>query len=111
MPNVIQTIQLDAGEFLAFLDKILPIVEAYVPPIAAAAGPIGWGVSGAAALLPLLSKIPIGPVFTAEVQQSYLDRIQARVLLDFSAPAWQKSQPTPPAPPQPVPGPAPQPPG
>jgi len=91
MSNIVQQIQIDAGELLTFINSVLPVVEANVPAIAGAAGPIGLGVSAAAALLPLLSKIPIGPVFTAEVQQDILNRVQARALLDFSGPVWQKS--------------------
>lgn len=105
MSNVVQQIQIDASEILQFINSILPPLEAAIPAVAAAGGPIGLGASLAAGLLPLLSKIPIGPVFTVEVQQDILTRVQAINLLDFSRPEWQKSTQ-----PQPVPGPAPQPP-
>lgn len=108
MSNVIQTIEIAATEALGIIDAVLPIVEKAAPFAAAAGGPIGLGVSAAAALLPLLQKIPIGPEFTVEQQQSYLDRIKIQTLLDFSAPAWKLSTATPV--PVPVPAPPPQPP-
>jgi len=91
MSNVIQTIEIGATEAIGIIDSILPIAEKALPVLAAAGGPIGMGVSVAAALLPLLQKIPIGPEFTVETQQDYLSRIQAVNLLDFSGPAWQLS--------------------
>lgn len=94
--NAIQTIQLDAGEFLQFVNGLLPTLEAAVPAVATVGGPIGLGVSAAAALLPLLSKIPIGQVYTVEIQQDILNRVQALTLLDFSDPAWKRSAPKPP---------------
>lgn len=102
MPNVIQTIQIDASEILQFINSMLPTLEAAIPAVAQVGGPIGLGVSAAAGLLPLLSKIPIGEVYTVEVQQDILTRVQALSLLDFSRPEWQRSVP------KPVPGPAPQ---
>lgn len=91
MSDVIQTIEIGATEALGIIDSVLPIVEKALPVVAASAGPVGLGVSAAAALLPLLQKIPIGPTFTVETQQSYLQRIQAVSLLDFSSAAWQPS--------------------
>jgi hypothetical protein len=91
--NTIQTIQLDAGEFLQFIDGVLTPLEQAIPAVAQVGGPIGLATSAAAAILPLLSKIPIGEVYTVEQQQSILDRVQALNLLDFSAPGWQRSVP------------------
>jgi hypothetical protein len=93
MSNVIQTIQLDAGEILQFIDGILPPLEAVLPKVAEVGGPIGLATSAAAAILPLLSKIPIGEVYTVEVQQDYLNRVQALTLLDFSGAQWKRSVP------------------
>lgn len=89
--SVIDTIEIGATEAIDIIDSVLPIVEKAVPIVADAAGPVGLGVSAAAALLPLLQKIPIGPEFTVETQQGYLQRIQAISLLDFSGKAWQPS--------------------
>jgi ABC-type antimicrobial peptide transport system permease subunit len=90
MPTTIQTIQMDAQAALDFIKSALPILEATIPAVGAAAGPIGLGVSAAALLLPLLAQIPIGTVITAEEQQALKHRVQEMALLDFSSPAWQK---------------------
>lgn len=89
--SVIDTIEIGATEVLGIIDSVLPIVEKALPVVAASAGPVGLGVSAAAALLPLLQKIPVGPTFTVDTQQQYLQRIQAMSLLDFSGAAWQPS--------------------
>ncbi len=91
--NAIQVIQLDVGEVLTFIDGVLTPLEAVLPQVAAVGGPIGLGVSAAAAILPLLSKIPIGQVYTVEVQQDILNRAQALTLLDFSGAQWKRSTP------------------
>lgn len=101
--NAIQTIQLDVGELLTFVNGVLTPLEAVLPQVAAVGGPIGLGVSAAAAILPLLSKIPIGEVYTVEVQQDIFARAQALTLLDFSAAQWKRSTPKPVESPAPAP--------
>jgi hypothetical protein len=89
--STLQTIQMDVQSILSFIDKILPTVETAVPAIASLGGPIGVGLSAAEGIVSLLGKIPIGPVYTVEVQASYLQRVQALTLLDFSGPQWKPS--------------------
>jgi hypothetical protein len=91
MPTTVQKIEVDAQQVLNFINGILPLLEASVPAVAAIGGPIGLGVSAAAAILPFLASIPIGTVYTVEIQQDILNRVQAINLLDFSGPQWQKS--------------------
>lgn len=83
----LQTIEIDAEEALSIVQKTLPVVEAYIPMAASAAGPIGLGVSAAGALLGLLSKIPTGLISDAD-QQSLADRIAALQTTAFKGPEW-----------------------
>jgi len=92
--SIIQTIEVDGEKLIAFVNNVLPVLETAVPALAAAGGPVGLGVSAAAALLPLLEQIPIGPTYTVEMQQNILNRVQAITLLDFSGPQWKKSTDT-----------------
>ena len=62
MSNTLQTIQINASMALDVIKTMLPVLEAYVPAIAAMGGPIGLGISAASLLLPLLSKIPSGVI-------------------------------------------------
>src|SRR6266404_7273176 len=89
--STIQTIEVDAQNVLKLIDTALPLIQAVAP----AGGPIGLGVSLAASFLPMLEKIPIGPTFTVEMQQDYLNRCKEAVLLDFSHPGWKLQPETP----------------
>lgn len=95
--TTLQTIEVDAQKVLAVIDTLLPFAEKYIPAIAPLGGPVGLGVSLASSLLPLIGLIPVGPVMTAAMQQNYLNRVQALVLLDFSGPRWKVSSPPAPA--------------
>jgi hypothetical protein len=51
------TIQIGSQEALALVQNLLPVLEASIPAVGAAAGPIGLGVSGAAVAIPILIKL------------------------------------------------------
>lgn len=88
MSNTLQTIQINASMALDVIKTMLPVLEAYVPAIAAMGGPIGLGISAASLLLPLLSKIPSG-VISVEEQAALENRIMALQTTAFSGPQWQ----------------------
>ena len=86
--SIIQTIEIDASKALEIIQTVLPILEAYIPAIAAMGGPIGLGISAVAALLPLLQKIPSG-LISPDVQQALATRIVNLQTTAFSGPQWQ----------------------
>lgn len=85
--SVIQTIEIDASQALQVIQGILPVLEQWVPAVAALGGPIGLGVSAAAALLPLLEKIPSGLISDAD-QAALAARVAALQTTAFSGPEW-----------------------
>lgn len=97
-PTLIQKIELTGEEVLHVVQTFLPYVEAAVPAVAAASGPIGMGVGAAGVLLGLIAKIPTGPTFTVDDQAALAARIAPGQVLDFSSPDWQRPLvPPPPA--------------
>jgi hypothetical protein len=93
MSNV-QTVAVDANKFLAFVQAILPVLEASIPAVAAAGGPIGLGVSAAAIALPLLiqliQQIEAQGVILPADQQTRLDQV-TKALTDFTGQEWKPS--------------------
>jgi len=86
--STLQTIEINAVMALDVIKTILPVLEAYVPAIAAMGGPIGLGISAASLLLPLLAKIPSG-VISIEEQAALEHRIMTLQTIAFSGPQWQ----------------------
>ena len=82
----VQTLELDAQAALGVINGVLPIIEA----AGVAGGPAGLAISGAAALIPLLEKIPVGGVLTVDGQAALWNRIQNIIEKGFSAPEWQR---------------------
>jgi hypothetical protein len=83
-----QTVEIVAEDALNVINTVLPFVEKAIPVVAAAGGPVGLGVSAAAALIPLLQQIPTGTVITVAQQSALAARIAALPSL-FSGPEWQ----------------------
>jgi hypothetical protein len=83
-----QTVEIVAEDALNVIDTVLPFVEKALPAVAAVGGPIGLGVSAAAALLPLLNQIPTGTVITVAQQSALAARIAALPNM-FSGPEWK----------------------
>jgi hypothetical protein len=83
-----QTVEIVAEDALNVINTVLPFVEKAIPLVAAAGGPIGLGVSAAAALIPLLEQIPTGSVITVSQQSALAARIAALPSL-FSGREWQ----------------------
>jgi hypothetical protein len=82
------TIQMDAAGALKFIQTMLPILEGAG---VAVPGPVGLGVSAAAALLvPLIGQIPTGTVVSVAEQANIMHRLGN--LLDFSGPQWVPSK-------------------
>jgi hypothetical protein len=96
-----QTVEIVAEDALNVINTVLPFVEKAMPVVAAAGGPIGLGVSAAAALLPLLQQIPTGTVITVAQQSALAARIAALPGM-FTGPEWKPR----PALPAPAPAPA-----
>jgi len=99
MPVNQQQVAMGAQSALTFVQTLLPVLEATVPSIGAAAGPIGLGISAAALLIPLISQLHLGGTITSEQQAELLNRI-ANILsgLAFNGPEWQPSNAAAPAP-------------
>jgi hypothetical protein len=94
-----QTIQMDAALILGSVKTILPALEAAIPAVAAAGGPIGLGIAAAGGLLTLLGQIEIGGVMTVDEQAALSARITAAMQGGFKKPEWTEplvKQPTPP---------------
>lgn len=89
-----QTITLDAQKALAFVQGILPILEASIPAVGAASNPIGLGISGAAILLPLvadlIAQLEAKGIISPDEQQARLAKVE-KALTDFSGPEWRPS--------------------
>lgn len=92
--SLAQTITLDAQKALTFVDGILPILEASVPAIAAAGGPIGMGISAAALAVPLIediiNQIEAQGVVDVSAQQARLDAVDL-AMTDFHGDNWKVS--------------------
>ena len=85
------TITMDAQAVLNFIQTLLPILESGGIAIP---GPVGLGVSAAAALLfQLLAQIPTGTIISVTAQAELAHRITN--LMDFSGPQWKPSGGTP----------------
>lgn len=87
-----QTIALDGQQALNFVNTMLPIIEQAAPAVGAAAGPIGLGVSAAAAALPLVvdlvNKLSQQGIITPDEQAALDARIEA-LPDELSGPEWQ----------------------
>lgn len=94
--SIAQTITLDAQKALAFVQGILPVLEASIPAVGAAAGPVGLGVSGAALLLPLvgdiITQLQAQGIIDPATQQDRLAKV-TKALTDFTGPEWKPSTP------------------
>lgn len=85
-------VQLTATQGLTVVQTTLAALKAFIPAIAAAGGPIGMGISAAAALIPLISQIPTGGEISEADQQALLTDVDNIVSgKAFEGSEWQQS--------------------
>lgn len=82
-------IAIAAEDAVKLVKNLLPFLEAAIPAVAAAGGPVGLGVSAAAALVPLLEQIPTGELVSVDEQQAQFNTVTS--IVDgtaFDSPDW-----------------------
>ena len=84
----ITTIEIDAQSALNIIQTFLPILENYVPAVGSNAADIQLAIAAAAALIPLLEKIPSGTISAAD-QAALAAKITALQSTAFQGPEWQ----------------------
>lgn len=90
--DTLNNISISATQGLTIVQTTLSALKAFIPAIAAVGGPIGMGISLAASLIPLISKIPTGGEITDETQAKYRQEVDDIISgKAFEGEEWKQS--------------------